>query len=74
MKKRKNKRVVMEKLTTLSEMTSFDVQFWQKQTAGVRFAALWKAIEEFYRLRGISGNKLRLQRTVQHIKRIKVQR
>lgn len=60
----------MEKLTTFAEMASFDVRFWHKQSAQVRFAALWKAVEEFYKLRGKSGHQLRLQRTVQNIEYI----
>ncbi len=69
MKKRK-KRVVMERLTTLSEAgnRSFDIMFWQRQSAQKRFAAAWSALDDFYRMRGINGYKLRLQRSVQNIK------
>ncbi|MBU3933860.1 MAG: hypothetical protein KKH11_04270 [Candidatus Omnitrophica bacterium] len=70
MKKHKNKKAIMEKLTTLSKMAAFDAQFWQKQGSQVRFAALWKAIEESYKLRGKSGHKLRLQRNIQHFEHI----
>ncbi len=62
------KKIFMERLTTLSKANTFDSQFWQKQGSQARFAATWKTIEEFYKIRGTNGYKLRLQRSVQNIK------
>ena len=60
----------MERVTTLEEAgtRSFDIIFWQKAGARARFVASWKAIDEFYKMRGINGHKLRLQKSVQNIK------
>lgn len=58
----------MERLTTLPKAHYFDSRFWQRQSSQARFAATWKTIEEFYKIRGIRGYKLRLQRSVQNIK------
>ena len=68
--KRHKKRLIMERMTTLAEAgtRSFDIMFWQRQSAEARFAATWAALEEFYKMRGINGHKLRLQRSVQNIK------
>ena len=62
------KKVIMEKLTTLDDTTSFDFLFWEKAGVQARFAATWSAVKEFYKIRNIDGYKLRLQRSVQHIK------
>lgn len=67
MKKHK-KKVIIEKLTFLSDANSFDSRFWQKVGSQARFAATWKTIEEFYKIKGINGYKLRLQRSIQNIK------
>ena len=67
---RRRKRIILERITTLPEAgtRSFDLVFWQKAGAQARFTAAWKAIDEFYKIRGINGRKLRLQRSVQNIK------
>jgi hypothetical protein len=64
----KNKKVIVGRLTSLSEASSFDSEFWQKQTPQARFVATWKTIDEFYKIKGINGYKLRLQRSIQNIK------
>jgi hypothetical protein len=48
----------------------FDKRFWQRAGVQARFSAMWKCVEDFYRLRGKRGYKLRLQRSVEHIKQI----
>ena len=67
-KKTHKKKTIMERLSPLKEAHSFDSRFWQNQTAQARFAATWKALEEFYKIRGMDGHKLRLQRSIQNIK------
>lgn len=62
--------MVMEKLVPLREAASFDKWFWRKAGSKARFAAAWLIIREFYKMRGVHGYKLRLQRSVQNIKQI----
>ena len=64
----KNKKRIVERLINLSDASSFDSEFWQKQTPQDRFVATWKTIGEFYKIKGINGYKLRLQRSIQNIK------
>ena len=68
MKKHKRKPIIMERLSTFKDARNFDMLFWHKAGVQARFAATWKAIDEFYKIRGINGYKLRLQRSVQNIK------
>ena len=62
------KKIWVHKAKSFKEAADFDKRFWRSQSAQVRFAAAWKTIEEFYKIRGIRGYKLRLQRSVQNIK------
>lgn len=48
----------------------WDIKFWQKCGVQSRFAAAWEMIGEFHKIRGKNGIKPRLQRTIEHIKRI----
>ena len=64
----KNKKRIVERLISLPDASSFDSEFWQKQTPQDRFIATWKTIGEFYKIKGINGYKLRLQRSIQNIK------
>jgi len=68
MKNRQKKRIIMEKSARLSDISSFDRIFWRKVGAHGHFAATWSTIKDFYEIRGKHGYKLRLQRSVQHIK------
>jgi hypothetical protein len=49
---------------------NFDIMFWQKAGTLSRFSATWKMIEEMYKIKGIRGYKLRLQRSVQNIQQV----
>ena len=51
----------------------FDIEFWQEAGVRARFAATWKAIEELYKIRGIHGYKLRLQRSIGRFREIRVE-
>ncbi len=69
---RKNrKESIAERLIERSKADlSFDIDFWQKAGARARFIAMWKAVGEFYKIRGMDGNKLRLQRSIQSVEQI----
>jgi hypothetical protein len=49
---------------------SFDLQFWQAQTAEARFAATWELIVHASRVKGIDVRQLRLQRSVETYKKM----
>jgi len=44
---------------------SFDLMFWQNQSATVRFQAAWDLILHACRVKGINVRKLRLHRSVE---------
>ncbi len=44
---------------------SFDVSFWQSQSADARFKATWDLIVHASSIRGINVRQLRLHRTVE---------
>ena len=48
----------------------WDIKFWQSAGVKARFSTTWQMIDDFYKMRGKSGIKRRLQRTVQNIQRI----
>lgn len=66
----KNNKKITERLTDYSNSDSFDIEFWRKAGVQARFAAAWKMVEELYRIRGMHGYKLRLQRSIQSIEQI----
>ena len=43
---------------------SFDLAFWQAQTAEARFAAAWEMVETAWEIKNRPADELRLQRTV----------
>lgn len=51
---------------------SFDIKFWQAQSAGMRFRAAFDMVQDFYRLKGkrINAYTFRLQRTIENIKQV----
>ena len=67
----KNNRVVMTKLTTIEEQgnRSFDIEFWQRLTDEQRMQAVWDLVVFDYELKGKNLNELRLQRTVENLRR-----
>ena len=65
------KKRIWERIVPISKTDrSWDIKFWQAQSASTRFLAAWKMIEDFYKMRGrkINANSLRLQRSVENIK------
>ena len=67
----KNNRVVMSQLTTVEEQgnRSFDIEFWQRLTDEQRMQAVWEMVVFDYELKGKNLNELRLQRTVENLRR-----
>lgn len=62
--------VIRERIVSIADANDdFDIKFWQDAGVLARFSAAWKMLEEFYKIRGINGVKLRLQRTVENIQR-----
>jgi hypothetical protein len=67
----KNNRVVMAQLTTIEEQgnRSFDIEFWQRLTDEQRMQAVWDLVVFDYELKGKNLDELRLQRTVENLRR-----
>ena len=67
----KNNRVVMTQLTTIEEQgnRSFDIEFWQRLSDEQRMQAVWDLVVFDYELKGKNLNELRLQRTVENLRR-----
>jgi hypothetical protein len=65
---KKNRTLTAERVVPIAKSNDdFDIKFWQRAGVLARFSATWKMIDEFYKMRGKHGYKLRLQRSVQHI-------
>ncbi|MGI8788561.1 MAG: hypothetical protein ACR2HG_12460 [Pyrinomonadaceae bacterium] len=67
----KNNRVVMSRLTSVEEQgnRSFDIEFWQRLTDEQRMQAVWDLVVFDYELKGKNTDELRLQRTVENLRR-----
>jgi len=56
----------IERRGRIEEMDrSFDIQFWQDQTAQARFDAAWELVLHACKVKGIDVRQLRLQRSVE---------
>jgi hypothetical protein len=61
---------VMERLGRLEDTDrSFDIAYWQRQGDAAIFRAAWELVETFARDRGMSPDELRLQRSVEALRR-----
>jgi hypothetical protein len=58
-------------LTNIEEQgnRSFDIEFWQRLTDEQRMQAVWDLVVFDYELKGKDLNELRLQRTVETLRR-----
>lgn len=65
--KRRGQPLIMEALTTLGRPTDFDRRFWRRAGAQARFTATWRAIEEWYKIKGVHGYQLRLRRSAERL-------
>lgn len=64
----KKKPFIAERIVKISQADDdWDIKFWQKAGVNARFSAAWEMLEEFYKIRGKSGIKFRLQRSVENI-------
>ncbi|MCM8779050.1 MAG: hypothetical protein NC898_00795 [Candidatus Omnitrophica bacterium] len=60
-----------ERIIPLSKLDrSFDLEFWQAQTAKMRFRITFEMLKDFYRIKGkrINAHTFRLQRTIENLK------
>ncbi len=64
------KKIWVNKIYLFKDMERFDIKFWNKAGANAKFSAMWKMVEEFYKIKNRHGYKLRLQRSVQNIEQI----
>ncbi len=71
--KHKTERVVMSRLTSVEKQgdRSFDIEFWQRLTDEQRMQAVWDLVVFDYELKGKNLDELRLQRTVENLRRTK---
>lgn len=61
-----NRNNVTERTGKLEDLDrSFDIAFWQAQTAKARFDAMWELVVHANRVKGRDVRHLRLQRTVE---------
>lgn len=63
-------KICCNKARTFKEAESFDIKFWKNAGPAAKFIALWKMVEEFYKIKHKHGYKLRLRRSIQNIKHI----
>jgi hypothetical protein len=62
---------IWERIVLLSKADrSFDIEFWQAQSASARFRVAFDMLKDYYRLKGkkINAHTFRLQRTAEHLK------
>jgi len=62
---------IWERIVPISKVDrSFDIEFWQAQSASRRFRIAFDMLRDFYRLKGkkINAHTFRLQRSVENIK------
>ena len=60
----------IERYGKLEEMDrSFDLAFWQAQSAEARFQATWELIVHANKVKGFDVRQLRLQRSVENFQR-----
>ena len=67
----KNNRLVMSQLITIEEEKnrSFDIEFWQRLTDEQRMQAVWDLVVFDYEMKGKNLDELRLQRTIENLRR-----
>ncbi len=65
------KSKIIERYGRIEDMNrSFDIEFWQRQTATARFAAAWEMVVFAHKLKGNDASQLRLQRSVEDFQRL----
>jgi hypothetical protein len=65
------KAFVMERKVRLDQMDrSFDVEYWQRLGPEAIFEAAWDLVVQAWKLKGRDPDELRLQRSVEAIRRL----
>jgi hypothetical protein len=63
-------KVFFERKGKLADLDrSFDLKFWQTQSATVRFQAAWELVLHAWRVKGYDVRQLRLQRSIESFQR-----
>ena len=62
------KKICSHKTKSFKDAQDFNIKFWDKIGVAYKFSAMWKMLEEFYKIKNKHGYKLRLQRSVQNVK------
>jgi hypothetical protein len=65
---------IWERIVPLSKADrTFDIEFWQAQSASARFRAAFDMLKYFYKLKGerINAHTFRMKKSVEHLKRVK---
>ena len=62
------KKIWVHKAKSFEEARQWDVLFWRRAGAQMRFAAAWSMVSDYLKMQGKSGGQPRLQRTVEHVK------
>ena len=64
------KKIWVHKAKSFKEADQWDEWFWKRAGAQARFAAAWRCIIDYYRMKGKNVRKPRLRRSVQNIERL----
>lgn len=64
------RKIWVNKTDSFKDAEKFDIEFWRRAGVNAKFSAMWKMVEEFYKIKNKHGYKLRLQRFVQSIEQI----
>jgi hypothetical protein len=62
---------IWERIVPISKADrKFDIEFWQAQSASMRFRVAFDMLKDFYRLKGkkIDAHTFRLQRSIERFK------
>lgn len=54
----------------IDDRRSFDIRFWQSRGDIVIFEAVTEMINDYFLIRGKNANESRLQRTVEHFRKV----
>lgn len=68
---RTRKLVKWERVVKMQESNDdWNIKFWQRVGVNRRFSTSWEMLKEYSKIRGKSGVKFRLQRSIENIKKI----
>ena len=61
------KKFWVHKAKSFKEAEEWDQKFWRRAGAQARFAAARECIKDYFKMKEINANRLRLRRSVQNI-------